>query len=279
MIPSASPISTWSLGSKEKSGISPQRRISTFSVSSLPMGESGWVMLGIFNCSSRNFSSTSRSSSSLEGSLSFMARDSSMSRLRTSWSRSFPMLFAISFCRCLSSFDSWMRAERRSASSTTSPTSASTPRCLQFSSTATTFSRINLRSSKGASLRSAGFRHQTSAMTLTAFILACQLLECPVLRSDTDEEECGVQDGEDYCGDPGPEDERERKYLDGNHDVVGMGEIAVRSTTDDLTARHDEYSRVPVHAKSDYCPVPQRLHEQERHQRHGPPRRDLGPAQ
>src|SRR5215210_1897952 len=58
-----------------------------------------------------------------------------------------------------------------------------------------------------------------------------------------------------------------------------MGEVTVRSAPDELSAGHDEYSRVPVHPQGEDRPVPQRLDEQERREWQRPPHRDLRPAQ
>src|SRR5215213_1846850 len=58
-----------------------------------------------------------------------------------------------------------------------------------------------------------------------------------------------------------------------------MREVAVWSPSDELSARHDEYPCVPVLSQREDRPVPQRLDEEKRRQRHGPPLRRLGPAE
>src|SRR5215216_6159574 len=58
-----------------------------------------------------------------------------------------------------------------------------------------------------------------------------------------------------------------------------MRKIAVWSPPDEFSARHNEYPCVPVLSQRQDRPVPQRLDEEKRRQRHGPPYRGLGPAQ
>src|SRR5687768_18411820 len=62
-------------------------------------------------------------------------------------------------------------------------------------------------------------------------------------------------------------------------DVIGMREVTVWSPPDEFSARHYEYPCVPVLSQRQDRPVPQRLDEEKRRQRHRPPRRRLGPAQ
>src|SRR5215203_2451971 len=58
-----------------------------------------------------------------------------------------------------------------------------------------------------------------------------------------------------------------------------MGEVTVWSPPDEFSARLYEYPCVPVLSQRQDRPVPQRLDEEKRRQRHGPPRRRLGAAQ
>src|SRR5215203_5345505 len=58
-----------------------------------------------------------------------------------------------------------------------------------------------------------------------------------------------------------------------------MRKIAVCSPPDEFSARHNEYPCVPVLSQRQDRPVPQRLDEEKRRQRHGPPHWRLGPAQ
>src|SRR5687768_11555064 len=148
-----------------------------------------------------------------------------------------------------------MRSERRSASSTTKPTSASTPRFFVFSSTAFAFSRMYLRSSivPPYCRQVSGFSKGLSA----AVILSCQISQGPVLCSDAHVEQGGVQQREDDRRYPGAEDEREGQDLHGDDDVVGMREVAVWSPPDERSARHDEYPRIPVLSQGEDRPVPQ----------------------
>src|SRR5687768_17850771 len=56
-------------------------------------------------------------------------------------------------------------------------------------------------------------------------------------------------------------------------DVIGMREVAVWSPPDEFSARHYEYPCVPVLSQRQDRPVPQRLDEEKRRQRHRPPDR------
>src|SRR5215210_4851351 len=200
-------------------------------------------MFGIFNCSSRSRSSTSCSSRSLDGNRSFTARDSSMSRPLVSSSRSLPVLVHLL---------EESRAMVRQLDDEPDIRLDATVLAVfldGFDVLADEFEIEHCVPPYGRQV--SGFSKELSADV----ILSCQLSQCPVLCLNADVEQSGVEEGEDDRRDPGSEDEGEGQDLHGYDDVVGMGEVAVRSAPEELSARHDEDSRVPVHPQGEDRPV------------------------